>query len=86
MLAQAVPDYLGVQQAYAVTQRAQLARPVVGAAASFHGDQAVRVVGKMFAYFASLDLHVADLASTHIHGAPLKHALGYIQADNLLAR
>ena len=39
----------------------------------------------MFAYLASLDLHVADLASTPVHGVPPKHALGYIQADNLLA-
>ena len=58
---------------------------MAGAAASCHGDQSVRVAGKVFAYLASLDLHVADLASTYMHCVHLKHALGYIQANNLLA-
>ena len=46
-------------------------------------DQARFANGKVLAYLVTLDLHVNDLARTHVHSVQLKHFFGNVQTDNL---
>lgn len=58
-------DELGVHMPHRVTERLELACPILGAAVGFHADQPLAAVSKALKQISTLDLLVGDLSSLH---------------------
>jgi len=74
-------DELRRDQLDVVPLRLQLARPVMGAAARFHADQARRQVRKKWGHLIPLELLAEDDLALRIHTVNLEHALCQINAN-----
>jgi hypothetical protein len=74
-------DELGCHQAHGVAHALKLARPVVGAAAGFHANQAGRQVHEEGSHLFALERLVEHGFAVLIHAVDLEHILGQIDAN-----
>ena len=65
-----------------MTERTQLARPMLGAAAGFHTNHAWGAIGKVLEEPGTLELDAHNFTALALHPVELKHAFCDIYTDN----